>query len=216
MTLFNGFLIKNSLSKGYYGYRNQRLDYYKQHNRASSNKALSNIFSNLHKLDTQFDVKNQIRPHNIEMGSYYYEVIHELGKPRFEISSKIGKNHKVSFYRKKIGGYNFLTQLHFYKNQLVYAKLDFEYLTYGVSCRNTILNSLFEKYSINQDISIRNDVLLKDFDNNTLKISDSGKITLEYFCGDNNLINNILDMQVNIVTKPNMLYFAQELIHNVI
>jgi len=195
----NIFSRRNNL-KYSYGYKNHRNDYYRQHNRIISNRVLSNLFLKSRKFDIQFNTSADITPLNLKFGTYYYEVIGELGKPRFEINQGIGKNHMVLFYRKNIGDYNFISQLHFYANQLVYVKSDFDYLSHGEDCRIAILHSLFHKYSIQSDYEFSKDIIIKDADNNIISISDGGKISLQYYAGNEEIVNSILDLNIKNIS----------------
>lgn len=196
MNIISNFFLKRDNFKYGYGYKNNRDDYYKQHNYILSNRLMSNLFVKSINLDIKFNTNADITPLNLKFGTYYYEIIRELGKPRYEINQGIGKNHTVLFYRKNIGDYNFLSQLHFYANQLIYVKSDFDYLRHGKDCRTAILSSLFHKYSIRCDYDFSNDIVIQDSDNNIITISDFGKISLQYFSGDEEMVNNIIDINI--------------------
>jgi hypothetical protein len=194
MKIISNIFSKGRQTKYFYGYKQNRANYYKQHNRVVSNRVLGNLFVKATNLEIQSVVIEKISPLNIELGSYYHEVLIAIEDYRFELNKGIGQHHKVIFCRKKIGSYKFLTQLHFYRNQLVYVKSDFDYLTIGNNSRTLLLNSLFNKYSIEGDYKMKKDIVLADRENNIMTILDNGKITLQYFAGDNELVDSLLSL----------------------
>lgn len=209
------FSIKRSI-KHSHGYKHHRNDYYKQHNRIISNRVLSNLFIKARKFDIQFNTSTEITPLKLKFGIYYYEVIRELGKPRFEINQDIGNKHRVLFYRKNISDYNFLSQLHFYANQLVFVKSDFDYLSHGADGRRSILRSLFQKYSIISNYEFSKNIVIKDADNNIVTISDVGKISLQYFAGNEMIVNSILDLNIKNISLAKKTELELALIQSVV
>lgn len=216
MNIISNIFSRRKHLKHSYGYKHHRDDYYNQHNRIISNRVLSNLFVKSSKFDAQNNTPKDISPLNLQLGSYYYEVIHELGKPRFEINKGIGRNHTVLFYRKNIGDYKFLSQLHFYSNQLVYVKSDFDYLSYGTECRIAILRSLFNKYSIISDYEFSKDIIIKDAANNIITISDGGKISLQYYTGNEEIVNSILDLNIKNISLSKHTELEYTLIQSVV
>jgi ArsR family metal-binding transcriptional regulator len=76
----------------------------------------------------------------------------------------------------------------------VYVKSDFDYLSIGNNSRTLLLNSLFNKYSVEGDYKMEKDIVLADRENNIMTILDNGKITLQYFTGDNELVDSLLSL----------------------
>jgi len=201
MTIISTLFLKRKPYLKNYSYKHDKANYYRQHNYIVNNRVLGDIFNNAKKMKIQYKVSVPITPLNIKLGTYYYGVLEFLENPKFEIKRGIGEHHEVLFYRKRIGTYKFLSQLHFYRNQLVYVKSDFDYLACGNNTRNLLLNLLFKKYSIDADYKLEKDVVLADNDGNILVIMDNGKISLRYYISDKELVNEIFKLSKSKIYK---------------
>jgi hypothetical protein len=133
-----------------------------------------------------------------------------LGKANYEILNGQGINRQIIFYRQRLGKISLLSQLHFYKDTLIYVKSSFDYLSYGNELRQKVLLTIAEKYNIDLIEMSKIESVFADIESNRMRISDNGRINIEYFFGDDFLVKD-LDLKANLANhrrKESIVYQA--------
>jgi len=107
---------------------------------------------------------------------------------KFKIYQDEFENYKVLFYRKSVEGSNVISQLHLFNDELLYARVTFDYLGVGNNFRKSIMSEIRGKYHLYKGMLKDKNVILKDPNGNRLKIIDNGKIVLQYISGNKSLL----------------------------
>ncbi len=170
-------------------YNSHRAEYYELNNNITSLFILFHALNMPNKFENIININNQFSPNGITLGSSASDVVAILGRAKYSIKKGIGEFHTVLFYRQNITGINVLTQIHFYKNKVVYFKVSFDYLEASSSAKYSIYQSLQEKYDLKIDIEQDNYYI--DTNNNYLKVIDNGQINVQFYYNNNEIIEDI-------------------------
>ncbi len=156
--------VWHNIKKEFFGYHYQKDYYYeriltKYHGTEEFNKLLERNLISLH---SKADIK-------LEFGDSCLEIKEKYGVPDFKFKFKYKEssiiNHKIYFYRLKMGEYKTKCEMHFFDNKLFYKSYTLNYLTHDDKCK--IIDTISHKY------------LDKPFLHKTTKIVDSyGKVIL--------------------------------------
>ena len=109
---------------------------------------------------------------------------------KFEIQQDEFESYRILFFRKAVDGANVISQLHLYNNELLYARVSFDYLDLGDTYRESIIHEIAKKYNLNSELLKDRNIMLQDQNNSRLKIIDNGKIVLQYVSGNKKLLRN--------------------------
>jgi len=182
--VFNKF--KRSLT--YIGYSKDKLSFYNFQNAFVNSRNMVYIINKLSTNSNCIGIDDCISLMNNEFNFNELINANQHHTVKFEIHQDEFKNYKVLFFRKPVDGSNVISQLHLYNNELLYARVTFDYLVVGESYRKSIISEILNKYHLYKGILKERNIMLKDPNNNRLKIIDNGKIILQYISGNRKLL----------------------------
>ncbi len=193
---------KNLLNNGYrYGYSTgyTAQDYYQNINFLNhSSSALINLLSN--SLSDNQDAMHallEIKPYDLQFGTSLKETIKNYGRPNYSIdnSSKIN-DCTVVFYKKKVSTIKLVSQFHFYKKELFFARMDFS-SNQSISMQSLnekVVELVLKKYIGKTDFVNSKKLILNDNKENSIVVSlDNILPSINYITGNRPVKDTIVN-----------------------
>jgi len=173
----------------YIGYSKDKMSFYNFQNAFVSSRNMAYLLNMLSSYSNCIKVDDYITIMGNEFNFNEFIVANTNNENvKFEIQQDEFKNYKVLFFRKPVEGSNVISQLHIFNDELLYARVSFDYLLVGDHYRESILSEISKKYNLNIELLKEKNVVIQDPNNSRLKIIDNGKIILQYASGNRNLL----------------------------
>ncbi len=173
----------------YIGCSNDKISFYRFQNAFINTRNMVYLVNKLSTNSNCIGIDNCITIMGNEINFNKFIDEKNYGNVKFEIHQNEFDNYRVLFFRRPSVGSEVISQLHLYNDEILYARVAFDYQKIGDSYRKSIINQLIKKYHLYKEVLVDNSVILQDFNKNRLKIIDDGKIILQYISGNQKLIN---------------------------
>lgn len=166
-------------------YRQSRVDFYQGKNALSSHTTLNSVI-NINNLDARSTEKN-IQFYGLTFGQSIKDTIQKLGKPNYIDKRKlVSKNQKTIYYRLTIKGVKCILQMHYYKDQFFFGKMEIS--SSSVDIKKDLGQLVCQKYGITSENWTGSII---DSSNNIVLIKDNFIPNMSYISGDKDLFEQI-------------------------
>lgn len=144
-------------------------------------------YTNVHKSKKGLSSDTDITFDNdINFGDSPFSIWRKLGNSSFKYERKGDYRHKILLYKLYIGNYKTKIEYHFFNKQLFFITYTFPDLNDYSKLKNMIKNKYLDDTNINLE-----DHKIMDRNNNILYLDTSMEFTLNYFTGNEYIIDHI-------------------------
>ncbi len=166
-------------------YRQSRTDFYEGKNALSSHNTFISILNKTH-LDA-LSTEKKIQFYGLTFGQSVKSTVQKLGKPNYTDKRKlVSKNQKTIYYRLLIKEVKCVLQMHFYKDQFFFGRMEIR--GGNSSIKKDIGQLVCKKYGISQEGWTGSIV---DIEKNIVTINDNFIPSMSYITGNKKLLDEI-------------------------
>lgn len=177
-------------------YRQSRLDFYEGRNALTSTASFHKIL-NSNNLDASLSTEKCIKFYGLYFGQSLKETIKKLGKPNYKDKrTLVLKNQVTIYYRLTIKEVKCILQMHFYKDQFFFGKMEIR--NSNPSVKRDIGELVCQKYGVNEKDWTGS---IFDDDGNKVLIKQNIIPNVCYITGDKTL-TAALKMELNLIEQP--------------
>lgn len=177
-------------------YRQSRVDFYEGRNALASTSSFNNILTS-NTIDASLSTDKRIKFYGLYFGQSLKETIKKLGKPNYKDKrSLVLKNQVTIYYRLTIKEVKCILQMHFYKDEFFFGKMEIR--SSNPTVKRDIGELVCQKYGITEKDWTGS---IFDNDGNKVLIKQNMIPNVCYITGDKTLIA-ALKMELNLIEQP--------------